>query len=393
MSPVSGSRCPSQEVKGLSDGVYLKLFIGKTVPLPAPPHILSAVDSVEVMCGDEGRDGFQISFAVEGKVKGKVLRELIVDDPLLEPFNRVIIMVSFGAATRVLFDGFITNQEYNPGTDSGETFFTVTGEDLTMAMDREEKSETHPNQPDYVIVGKILASYAKYGLVPTVVPPVLQMVSIEVNRVPTQQGTDLQYVRALGKNHDHVFFIEPTDVPGVNKAYWGPMELAGVPQEPLSVDMGSETNVTSISFQHDAIKPTFVEGKIKEPFTGMDIPIKITSGLRPSLSSSASAMLDQSFARTKQFRDSGLSAIEAMAKAQSEVSGSVDAVSASGELDVARYMDVLRARRLVVLRGVGESYNGLYYVKKVTHNIRGGEYTQRFTLTREGLGSTISRVS
>jgi len=46
----------------------------------------------------------------------------------------------------------------------------------------------------------------------------------------------------------------------------------------------------------------------------------------------------------------------------------------------------------VGLRGVGLSYDGLYYVQKVTHTIRAGDYKQKFSLTREGLGSTIAAV-
>ena len=39
------------------------------------------------------------------------------------------------------------------------------------------------------------------------------------------------------------------------------------------------------------------------------------------------------------------------------------------------------------VRGAGYSYDGFYYVRSVTHNIRKGEYQQSFTLTREGLGA------
>ena len=42
---------------------------------------------------------------------------------------------------------------------------------------------------------------------------------------------------------------------------------------------------------------------------------------------------------------------------------------------------MLKARSLVGVRGAGVAYDGLYYVKSVTHNIKRGEYTQSFTLT------------
>jgi hypothetical protein len=54
---------------------------------------------------------------------------------------------------------------------------------------------------------------------------------------------------------------------------------------------------------------------------------------------------------------------------------------------------VLRARQLVGLRGAGYLHDGLYYVKRVTHSLSTGRYTQSFTLTREGVGSTVPEVS
>jgi len=65
---------------------------------------------------------------------------------------------------------------------------------------------------------------------------------------------------------------------------------------------------------------------------------------------------------------------------------SIREVTGNGEVDAVRYGSILRARRLVGVRGVGFSYNGLYYVRRVTHNIEPGKYTQSFTLSREGTG-------
>ena len=63
-----------------------------------------------------------------------------------------------------------------------------------------------------------------------------------------------------------------------------------------------------------------------------------------------------------------------------------------GSLDVTRYGHILKARKLVSLRGAGLAFNGLYYVSSVTHNISRGEYKQEFSLTRNGLVSTLPRV-
>lgn len=74
------------------------------------------------------------------------------------------------------------------------------------------------------------------------------------------------------------------------------------------------------------------------------------------------------------------------------MSSSSDAVSATGELDTKRYGQALLSRRLVGVRGAGDSYDGNYYVKQVTHKIALGEYRQSFTLTREGRGASIPFV-
>ncbi len=80
-----------------------------------------------------------------------------------------------------------------------------------------------------------------------------------------------------------------------------------------------------------------------------------------------------------------LNPIQAIAHGLAKVSESADAVSGSGQLDVMRYGRLLMARQLVGVRGAGLAYDGMYYVKSVTHNIKPGEYKQSFTLARNGL--------
>ena len=69
-----------------------------------------------------------------------------------------------------------------------------------------------------------------------------------------------------------------------------------------------------------------------------------------------------------------------------------DAVTGNGSLDVVRYGRILKARQLVGVRGAGPAFDGLYYVKSVTHAIKRGQYKQNFTLARNGLLSTVPRV-
>ena len=82
-------------------------------------------------------------------------------------------------------------------------------------------------------------------------------------------------------------------------------------------------------------------------------------------------------------------------RAQAEVNKSYDSVvTAEGTLDALRYGRILKPRSLVGVRGAGDSFDGQFYVKSVTHTIdvKKGLYKQRFSLSREGVGTTTPLV-
>jgi hypothetical protein len=118
------------------------------------------------------------------------------------------------------------------------------------------------------------------------------------------------------------------------------------------------------------------------------LPVKTFASTRPPLSSRPAWLVNQPNVRSSQFRESGLNTIQAFGRAQAETDrSSTNVLVANGEIDSLQYGDILQARKLVGVRGAGNSHDGLYYVKKVTHNIKLGEYKQSFILLREGFGS------
>jgi hypothetical protein len=124
------------------------------------------------------------------------------------------------------------------------------------------------------------------------------------------------------------------------------------------------------------------------------MPVQTFASTRlPPLAAMPSILVNQPNVRTTRFDGTGLNTMQAFARAQGQTDASTDnVITVTGELDAVRYGDTLNARGLVGLRGVGYSYDGLYYVKSVTHSIQRGDYKQRFTITREGLGSTTPVV-
>jgi hypothetical protein len=366
-------------------GIHLTLLIGPTLPIPAPASITDSIKSIEVTSTDKGRDGFQISFTVGRKGTADILDYSLLNNPLLKVFNRVIIMVTLGVMPKVLIDGIITHHQLSTNNEPGQSTLTITGEDQSVMMDMEEKSTTYPNQPDVAIISRIISSY---GLVPYIVPPPLIDVPLSLYVIPSQQATDLEYILERSKLYNYRFYIEPTDQPGINTAYWGPfLNPSSLIQKALSVNMGPHTNVTSINFQNNALAPNMVDGYFQDRYSNVIMPVVTKISMRPPLVSQPSWIANQPNIRTVQFRTGGVNIMQAFSQAQSETDKSIDTITVNGELDVLHYGDILRARKLVGLRGAGYSYDGIYYVKSVTHKIKHHEYTQSFTLTREGLGS------
>jgi hypothetical protein len=347
---------------------------------------MEALERVEVQHSDSGRSGFQLIFKL-GRDQGDILDYKALAGPQLRPFSRVIMIVTFNTVPQVLFDGVVINQQLTPSEEPGGTRLTVTGEDLSVMMDLEEKSVEHPAQPETVIALKIIASYAQYGLVPTVIPPPTLDIPLPIERTPVQQGTDLQYLQQMAERYAYTFYVSPGPVPGVNTAYWGQPPRIGVPQRALNAGMGSESNLINISFDYDGMRPLFVEGTVQDRNFNTQLPVRTFASTRLPLVSQP-AWLTQPHARKKAFRESGQNTMQAFARAQAETDRSQDSVvRGTGELDALRYEAILQPRGLVGVRGVGFSYDGLYYVQQVSHTLERGSYRQRFTVQREGLGA------
>jgi hypothetical protein len=124
-------------------------------------------------------------------------------------------------------------------------------------------------------VALLCAKYAPFGIIPLVIPVLFPDIPIPVDKIPAQQGTDLQYIQQLAEEVGYIFYIEPGPVPGTNIGYFGPEIKVGVPQPALNVDMDALTNVESLSFSFDPTKGVLPVVFIQNQLTRVPIPIPI----------------------------------------------------------------------------------------------------------------------
>ncbi len=364
-------------------GIRLILLIGKTIPTPAPYEVSTALTAVEVTNSAEVGDGFKMTFTL-GKEKQRDYG--LLQGGLLAPSTRVILGVLIGAVPQVLIDGVIMHHRLVPSNDPGMSTLIVKGRDISVMLDLEEKNNKYENQMDSIIVMQLIARYAKYGLIPQVTPTT--DIPLMVQRIPHQHETDLKFVQRMAKRNGFVFYIEPLTF-GANTAYWGPENRLGIPQPALSMNMGPSTNAIIEHFEQDALAPVKAQGAFIEPITKLTIPIPSLPSLRiPPLVTSETPALRTVLLCGTANQDAVQSALTGLAT----TTNAPQAVSAKGTLETVRYGHVLRARKLVGVRGVGTSYDGTYYVSRVTHVIDRSSYLQHFQLNREGTGSLLPVV-
>jgi hypothetical protein len=371
--------------------LQISLMIGPIEPVPVPQEVVEALDTITITENTDAPSGFQLTFSLDSK---SWLNTLLLLLPAMGPavaIVRVVVVAVIGGSPTVLMDGMLTHQQVTPDVNTGRSTLTLTGKDISCAMDHIEiPGIPFPAMPAEVRVLLILGKYAALGIVPMVIPALVPDVPIPIESIPGQQGTDYQYVTALAKEVGYVFYTSPGPLPGMNTAYWGPEVKTGIPQPALNVAMDGFTNVESLSFTFDGLSSTLPIVLIQNQETKIPIPIPVPdlNPLQPPLG--ATGLIPTKIKTLEE--TAKMSPMRALMTGLAVASESSEAVKGSGTLDVLRYGQPLRSRGLVGVRGAGMAFDGLYFVKSVTHTLKRGQYKQNFSLTRNGLVSLTPTV-
>ena len=373
-------------------GIHLTLLIGPAVPVIAPKVVMDALNSIQVT-NSKGNSGFQISFSVS---KSSPLITTMLPAGYFDPITtRVIIIATINGMPNVLMDGLVTNHELSPSSEVGKSTLTITGEDISLAMDLVELVMPYPAMPDSVKVLALLAPFAFLGVVPVVIPPIVDPVKIPVKNWDTMvKKTSKGYLNFLAERCGYVFFVQAGPMPGQNIGYFGPDINLPIPQPALTINMDAHSNVEALSFSLNGMAKKINIYSIFDPITQkviVPIPVPNINVLKPPLGLRPLPPSKIGFAdnTAKLFPDTAAQKIigDLMSSSNNPPS-----VTGTGSLDVMRYNGLLRARMLVGVRGAGLTYDGMYYVDSVTHNIKPGEYKQNFTLSRDGVISNTPKV-
>jgi hypothetical protein len=361
-------------------GIRLVLKLGKKELRPAPAAVMAALQRVRIVNDADSEDGFELTINLN---KGQQGEFDLLRSGVLDPDTRVAIGVLIGAQLHPLADGKIYHQQVTPVANGGAFTLTVMGRSIAVMLDLKQRSASYPGQKASDIVRKILGHYATEGIVGLDDIKPTQEQPSEQRLIPSQNSTDLAYIRTLAERKGLIFYIEPATL-GTTKVYWGPPDRKTTPFPALLYDLGPATNVIDLRFSHNPLAPIKVEGETLEPGQKNSQTIKAPK-TSPLLSVAKPTAARRTVLLPGAARMGPAAAREAAAAMEARAP---DALTAEGSVDTAHYGAVLRAQRVISVRGAGRSLNGNYMIRQVTHEIEPGKYIQQFRLSRKGLGAT-----
>jgi len=291
-------------------------------------------------------------------------------DPLLDPSTPVAVQISRGSVT-YRFEGRSTQAgwEIDPTADSR---LSITAVDRTLEMDLEEKIVAWPGSSDSVIAESI---YSSYGFRPQV-DSTPDSPDPDVH-VVLQRGSDLAFLRALASKWGYRAFLEPTAAGVVG--HFHAIDPLADPQAELSLGFGIDAQRVSASVQ-------LVDGR------------RVKVSRIPALSDSAQ---DGEGDGADQVQGAhSLGGQMSVLLAPTDVSGEVDPSSTAEalarrsafvvrltvEIDADRTGLMIRARKPILVRGLGDVLSGRYLVERVRHTVTSARHHQKLTLVRNALG-------
>jgi phage protein D len=198
-----------------------------------------------------------------------------------------------------------------------------------------------------------------------------------------QRETDMQFLRRLALRNGYECFVEDTT------GYFRPPQVEAEPQPDLAVHLGTDTNVDWFTVQVNALSETDVAMFQLHRNDKSVLSSLVQSSLEPALGAKRSAdLLPPKLKAARSFV--GMNATTGLAEMDALCHGLFHRgawfVTGEGVVDGNAYGHVLRPRRPVTIKGVGETYDGVYSVTHVTHSIDLDGYRQRFLVKRNGLG-------
>ena len=301
------------------------------------------------------------------------------------PWQRITILGGYDDQPDVLIDGYIAGVAPRFEPTAADSSLVVWGYDASHAMDIEDKVVAWPDQKYSDVATAI---FGAYGLTPAVTDT--RVINRADDNLLIQRGTDWQFLRRLGQRIGYEVAVRGAT------GIFAPPELARTPQKDLAIAFGDETNLVWFEPRLTADLPskvtmarTNVVDKVMETATVDRTPLTVLGGRDGDALRTGRSLADGKAAAIAPAEPAyDLGAMTDMLTGQRRRADWI--VCGEGEIDGSLYAAPLRARNTVLIRGVGPTFAGLYYVTEVIHRFTPVDYMQRFKVVRNAVDLTGS---
>lgn len=303
-----------------------------------------------------------------------------LDDERLRIWSRVGIKAGFGDAGEELILGYITQVMPNFDPDPTQCTLEIWGMDATVLMDREQRLKDWPNRKDSDIAREI---FTRYGLKADLENT--PIVHKEATDTIMQRETDIRFLRRLAFRNGFECYVE-----GAAGHFHAP-RLSGPAQPVLAAHFGKQTNVRRLTLEVNATMPANVRMVQIDRLTKQVQEVAIDASQKPALGQKVPARLvppgvPAGLAVVTGAVATGIPEMTALCRELYDRGAWF--VTGEGEIAANDYGHVLKVRRTVTLKGIGQSHSGVYYVSHVTHTFNTDGYTQFFKVKRNALMAT-----
>jgi hypothetical protein len=312
-----------------------------------------------------------------------------LDDDLFEPG----VVLSFeieplGGLTQRLFEGLVTHIRPHFETIGSNAYVEVLAMDAAVLLDAEERVAAWPNMTDSDVVSQILSDYQI-----AVQADETSVRYDEDRQLLMQRATDWRFLQHLAQRNGARFYFEYDDAQQQVVAHFAALDVGGPPQPDVvllqdgqclnwaDLQLVATGPVAMTASALDPIGKQLVRGSGAPALALMgkdDAAAAVESGLKAAGATASLAFLRDPFPLDE--------AIGAEATAATDAARFV--IELRAELDPALYRGLLRARRPVLVRGVGRRFSGIYYVQSVRTTLEGATLLQSFVATRNATGQT-----
>ena len=346
---------------------------------PAPPEVLATLQHLQVEDHAEMADMLRMRVLIG--VRDSASGWTLLDDELFARLTNLRVLVNIGTEhAQPLIDAYVVDTRTEFSNTPGKSYLDVIAMDPTVLLSLDEKVRAWPNMTDSDIASTIFGEYSFDEDVETTT------VSYDEDNVTTmQRGTDMRLLTQLAKRNGFEVFVELDQASGRLVGHFHKPRVDNTPQGVLSINLGEATNVNVFQARFDMLKPAQAQARSLDVSSREDQQGEAAESSLKNLGKGPT--IDPNRPRRVLVSQTGLSdASELQTYSQALVDQTSFSILAEGELNTVAYGSLLKAKKLVSVRGAGRQFSGEYYVKRVLHQFTGDGHVQKFSLRRNATG-------